>query len=154
MDLDPKTEQTLADMSDEDWSALAARVRPPTSSEQLKTVAAKVISDPDQLNAFMSVANAKAFAGENGDIDEDKVMGHLTALFAAGQQQPGPRQWGQGSAPGGPGARAGEGGRRALAARHGVGADANHQPAAGAGIRPGAAGRQAAARRHGTKGRK
>src|ERR1700681_2700055 len=81
--LDPVTEQRLADMSDADWAALSARVRPPSSSAQLKEIAGKVLSG-DQLNSFVSVADPKAFAGDNGDIDESRVMGHLTALFGAG----------------------------------------------------------------------
>ena len=79
-DLDPVFEQKLADLSDVDWAALTARVRPPSSAAQLKEIAGKVITG-DQLEAFVSVANLKSLAGENGDIDEDKVMGTLTGMF-------------------------------------------------------------------------
>ncbi len=34
--LDPVTEQQLADLSDEDWAALTARVRPPSSAAHKK----------------------------------------------------------------------------------------------------------------------
>ena len=146
MDLDPQTEQQLADMSDEDWSALTARVRPPTSSEQLKTMAAKRITDPDQLNAFMSIANPKALITENGDIDEAKLGEHLGRLFGPGEEQP-PRQWGQHSAQ--PAAdRAGEAGKRALKARHGVGADST-QPAAGGQVPRGRGARAELQKRYG-----
>jgi hypothetical protein len=79
-DLEPAVEQKLADMDDADFSALIARVRPPSSAAQLRDIAGKVITG-DQLEAFVSVANLKAFATENGDIDEGKVMGALTGMF-------------------------------------------------------------------------
>jgi hypothetical protein len=105
-DLDPVFEQRLADLSDADWQALTARVRPPTSAAQLKEVAGKVISG-EQLDAFVQVANLKAFANENGDIDETRVMGVLTGMFGVvpdggpqhsdfGQNRPPPPQPGPG----------------------------------------------------------
>ena len=42
----------------------------------------------------MAVTDPAKFAGENGEIDEEKVKGHLNALFGAAQQQQ-QRQWGQ-----------------------------------------------------------
>jgi hypothetical protein len=151
MDLDPQTEQTLADMSDADWRALSARVRPPTSSQQLREMAGKVL-EPDQLETFMAVANPKAFANEIGDVDEATLTGHLTRLFGASdpqQPQPQPPQQSWGQSTGQPtGKERGDHGRAALEKRHGVGRDSN-QPSAGAGIAPGANGRAAAAKRHG-----
>lgn len=52
VELDPQLEQQLSELSDDDWRALSARVRPPTSTEQFKNVAAKVIADEGQLNAL------------------------------------------------------------------------------------------------------
>jgi hypothetical protein len=144
--LDPAVEQQLADLSDQDWRSLSARVRPPTSSEQLKTIAAKHISD-DQLNTLMAIANVKAFADEHGNIDEQKVTNHVNKLFGTQQPQP-PRNWGQGSGAGGPAKQPGEDAKSALARRHGVKTDAEQLDA---GIRPGADGRAALDRRHGVK---
>jgi hypothetical protein len=79
-DLEPAVEQKLAELSDDDWAALTARVRPPSSAAQLKQIAGKVITG-DQLEAFVSVANLKALAAENGDIDENKVVKALTTMF-------------------------------------------------------------------------
>jgi hypothetical protein len=79
-DLDPSLEQRLADLSDVDWEALTARVRPPTSAAQLKEIAGKVISG-DKLDAFVNVANLKALADENGDIDSRKVQRALRVMF-------------------------------------------------------------------------
>lgn len=42
-DLDPAVEQQLADLSDSDWSALQARVRPPSSAAQLRDIAGKIL---------------------------------------------------------------------------------------------------------------
>jgi hypothetical protein len=105
-DLDPSLEQRLADLSDVDWAALTARVRPPSSAAQLKEIAGRVLTG-QQLDAFVSVADPKKFAAENGDVDESRVMGHLTAMFGAvpdggpqyqdfGQHRPPPPQPGPG----------------------------------------------------------
>jgi hypothetical protein len=99
-DLDPALEQKLADLSDVDWAALTARVRPPSSAAQLREIAGTVI-DGDKLDAFVHVANVKAFATENGDLDEAKVLSALNGMFGAapptgpshhdfGQYRPGP----------------------------------------------------------------
>lgn len=50
-------------------------------TEQLKTVAAKMVSDEHQLNAFMAIADPERLADENGDIDEQKVSQHVSTLF-------------------------------------------------------------------------
>jgi hypothetical protein len=105
-DIEPSLEQRLADLSDVDWAALTARVRPPSSAAQLKEIAGKLISG-DKLDAFVKVANLKALADENGDISEDKVAGALTGMFGAvpdggpqhhdfGQHRPPPPQPGPG----------------------------------------------------------
>jgi hypothetical protein len=146
-ELDPVVEQRLADMSAEEFAALTARVRPPTSSQQLKNIAGKVLSG-DALNAFVSVANPKAFAGENGDVDESKVMGHLTAMFAShqGAQASGPT----------PAGKLGSAGKAEAARRFGTGAPAADQRPddgwTGRAVSGGAAGRAEAAKRFG-KGR-
>jgi hypothetical protein len=145
-ELDPAFEQQLADLSDDDWRSLSARVRPPTSSEQLKAIAAKHISE-DQLPTFMAIANVKAFADENGNIDEAKVQHHASTLFGAGEPAQ-PRNWGQGSAPGGPNKQPGDDARTTLRKRHGV-KSSTDQPAAGAQISPGQDARAALERRHG-----
>jgi hypothetical protein len=73
-------EQQLADLNDAEWRSLSARVRPPTSTEKLREAAGKLIGG-DRLDAFMSVANVKAFADDSGDVDESKVARHLGTLF-------------------------------------------------------------------------
>jgi hypothetical protein len=98
-DFDPVLEQKLADLSDVDWAALTARVRPPSSSAQLREIAGKVITG-DQLEAFVNVANVKALAGSNGDIDEAKVMGALTGMFGVSPETSPPHEnFGQYSPP-------------------------------------------------------
>ena len=57
-ELDPAFEQQLADLSDDDWRSLTARVRPPTSSEQLREMEGKVLN-ADQLETFMSAVNPR-----------------------------------------------------------------------------------------------
>jgi hypothetical protein len=90
-------------------------------SAQLQAVAAQVLT-PDQLTAFTAVADAQKFAGENGEIDADRVVSNLRTVFGISdtprtqQSQP---NWGQGTGlP--PGRQPGDHGRAALEKRHGV----------------------------------
>jgi hypothetical protein len=119
---------------------------PDPATQQLIAAASQVLSG-DQLTAFMAVADAKRFAGDDGTIDADKVSGHLRTLFHVDEPQQAPRNWGQHSAAGGPVKNPGDDARIALEKRHNVKPPA--QPDAGAGIRPGADGRAALQRRHG-----
>jgi hypothetical protein len=115
-------------------------------SEQLRTVAGQVLSG-DALDSFVQYAPLDAYTTEAGDIDKEKVLGHLTALHANQMAQP--KQWGQST--GYPaGEQPGETARSALKRRHGVGASEN-EPAAGSQIPRGQSGREALARRHGVK---
>lgn len=85
---------------------------------QLKELVGQVLP-ADQAAVLVEYARIDAFTNDDGEIDQDKVMGHLTAIFAAGKpEQLQPAQWGQFS---------------------------GHVPAPA----PGAAGRAEAARRHG-----
>jgi hypothetical protein len=119
------------------------------ATEQLMAAASQVLSG-GELSAFMAIADAKRFAGDDGTIDADKVSGHLRTLFRLDEQPQQPqRNWGQGT--GQPaGKQRGDAGAAALEKRHGVKSN-NDQPAAGAGIQPGKDGRSALERRHGVK---
>ncbi|WP_156673183.1 hypothetical protein [Mycobacterium sp. E3251] len=147
--LDPAVEQQLADLSDDDWRSLSARVRPPTSSEQLKTVASQMLSE-SQLQSFMAIADPRKFAGANGDVDEGKVKSYLDAFFGAGQPPNGQApDYGQGSALGGPVSLPGNEARAALKKRHGVGAEGPHNPGRHSPVDFGAGGHAALHKRHG-----
>lgn len=118
-------------------------------TEQLRGIVGTVLP-PGQRDDFVEYARLDAFRGEDGQLDTEKVMGHLTAIYAATQPQQ-PRQWGQYSG-GQPGEKPGAAARSALQKRHGV-RDTTDQPAAGARITPGANGRAALQRRHGKRNR-
>jgi hypothetical protein len=120
-DFDPVFEQRLADLSDVDWQALIERVRPPTSAAQLREIAGKVISG-DKLDAFVKVADPKAFASENGDIDPAKVQQYVGTMFGPGTA---------GSTP-----KSGAGGRAEAAKRFG-GKQPESAPAPAAGVHAG-----------------
>ncbi len=149
-DLPPDAEAAIAAMSDGEFAALTAKVRAPDATEQIRTAAAKFLTG-GQLDAFVSAVNPAAFVDAAGTVQEDKVAGHLTAFFATGDRQP--RQWGQGSAAGGPSDQPGDSARAALKKRHNVGAD-EHQPAAGAQINRAQSARAALAKRYPNKGDK
>lgn len=121
-------QKAIKDAEKSGRSAADADWRPKYQTLQLKAIASEVIKG-DQLKAWLAGMNPAAFADENGDIDEEKVMGHLTAAFGGqqdtqqqqsnnGRQQP--PAWGQQSGGTGVPIRPGEAGRAALAKRHGV----------------------------------
>lgn len=68
--------------------------RPPVTAEQLKSVAARVLSD-SQAAAWVDSVDPSKLTNNEGAVDEVKVMGHLTALFGVQPQQPKRRDWGQ-----------------------------------------------------------
>ena len=113
----------------------------PDLSGQMRSIAQQFISG-DALESFVTYAPADAFTTADGNIDEEKVAGHLTAIFATRQQ---PKQWGQYSATGGPSKQPGDDARAALEKRHGIKNDAPQldQP-----ISRGATARAALDRRH------
>lgn len=82
---------------------------------EVKALAGTVLRDTTKLKAFMDVVDPGKFAGDDGQVDEAKVMAALTGMFGTPSQQQvhgGPR-WqnaGQGMPPA-PGAKPGEAGR-------------------------------------------
>lgn len=115
-----------------------------TQLRRLRDIVGQIIPG-EQADDFVQYARLDAFTNEAGEIDEEKVMGHLTQIHAA--QMAAPRNWGQysGQLPGRlPGADA----RDALAKRHGVKRE-NPSPGPGSGTSYGAGGRTALQRRHG-----
>lgn len=119
---DTSTPATLEQAVEQARAEAEAELIPLIQSAQLKAAAAQVLRDSDQLSAFLAVANPEAFTSDDDGctIDEEKVMGHLTALFAsAGQQSTQQyRSWGQYSG-GTPPARPGEAGKAEAAKRFG-----------------------------------
>jgi hypothetical protein len=111
-------------------TAAESALRPKLHDAQFRAIAGPVLKERDALDAVMAITDPAKFLGADGDVDEEKVMGHLTALSAVftggqGQGQPGngqqPPAWGQNSGGAGtPPARPGEAGRAAIAKRHGV----------------------------------
>ena len=100
--------------------AARAEFMPKLQAAEVKALASGVISG-DQLKSFMSVVNPAAFAGDNGEIDETKVMGALTGMFGAPQGNTPTQRWqnaGQYS-PSPPAGKPGEGGRAEAARRFG-----------------------------------
>jgi hypothetical protein len=106
--------------TDEARAAVQKDLLPKVQQAQLKGIAAQFISDKEQLDSFLAITDPAKFAGEDGDVDETAVAGHLTALFAGRQKQAAPRQWGQYSAAGQPPKRPGDDARVALEKRHNV----------------------------------
>lgn len=112
--------------AEEARAAADAEWRPKYQASELKGLAGQVLKG-EQLKSFMAVTDPAKFADENGVIDEDKVMGHLTAIFGTGgqDQQQGhnnghqQRSWGQHSGGTGVPARPGDAGKAAAAQRFG-----------------------------------
>jgi hypothetical protein len=84
---------TAAEQARADARAEAERELLPKLQEmQVRTYAATILSK-DQLQAWVPTVNLQAFVGEAGEVDEEKVMGTLTAIFGEPQHQQ--RDWGQ-----------------------------------------------------------
>lgn len=99
--------------------AAKAEFLPKLQAAEVKSIAAEIIKG-DQLKTFLSVINPAAFVGDNGEIDESKVMGALTGMFGA-PQQPMQRWQNAGQfAPAPPPGRPGESGRAEAARRFGT----------------------------------
>lgn len=106
-------------------SAADAEWQPKYQASELKSLASTVLKG-EQLKSFMAVTDPAKFAGEDGEIDEEKVMGHLTAIFGTGGEQGGQQQassgqqqpaWGQHSGGAGAPVRPGDAGRAAAEKR-------------------------------------
>lgn len=100
-------------------AAVKAELGPKYLASELKSIAAGVIRDQDQLKSFMAMVDPTKFVGDDGDIDEDKVMGHLTALYVGRDEPKRPPNWGQYSGTQAP-EKPGSAGRAALEKRHGI----------------------------------
>lgn len=104
-----------------DAAAAAARGEylPKLQRAQVKSIAAEILKG-DALKTFLSVVDPAAFVGEDGEIDESKVMGALTGMFGAPQQHQGPRWQNAGQyAPPAPGPAPGAAGRAEAQKRSG-----------------------------------
>ncbi|MGV9540920.1 hypothetical protein ACWDSF_06305 [Nocardia beijingensis] len=119
-------EKAIADAVSQAQEATRAEVEQEWQSKyrtaRLQAVAGTVLTDKDQLKSFMSIVDTSKFVGEDGDIDDDAVMGHLTAIYGQprefGSGLPQHRNWGQHSAPP-PMAQPGAAGRAEAARRRG-----------------------------------
>ncbi|KMV23343.1 hypothetical protein ACT16_06640 [Mycobacterium heckeshornense] len=111
--------------AEEARAAAIAELRPKLLRSQLKSVASQILAG-EQLDAWLDAVDASKFTGDDGDIDEEKVMGRLTAIFGTRQQitadnQKQRRWWGQHSIVGGsPPAKPGDAGRAEAAKRFGT----------------------------------
>jgi hypothetical protein len=57
---------------------------------------AATILDAEQLDGWLEGLNPAKFVGDDGNVDKDKVMTNLTAMFGRSRQQSSQvRQWGQ-----------------------------------------------------------
>lgn len=119
-------QKALKDAEKAARAAADAEWGPKYLRSELKSLVSSVITDKEQRDAFMAVTDPKLFVGDNGEISEDKVMGHLTALFGksgatGGGNVPPPQQfdWGQGGNGSGvlPDTKPGDGGRAEAARR-------------------------------------
>lgn len=101
---DEKALKTAAEQAAAEARAAAeAELRPKLDQASIRSVAAEFLSG-DQLSAFVDSLNPAKFYDDAGDIDSEKVIGHLTALFGPCEperQRPEPYTWGQYSGIGG-----------------------------------------------------
>lgn len=79
-------------------AAAESEWKPRLQAAELKAIAGTIL-DKDQLASFLEIADVNKFAKDDGGIDEEKVMGHLTAIYGQPRQfgsgLPQHRDWGQ-----------------------------------------------------------
>jgi hypothetical protein len=93
-------------------AAVEALYLPRLQLSDIRGIAAPIL-DADQLEGWLGGIDPKRFVGDDGEVDSDKVMTNLTAMFGRSrQQQISPvRQWGQYGNSGTPSTQPGSGGR-------------------------------------------
>jgi hypothetical protein len=111
-------------------TAAEAALRPKLHDAQFRAIAGPVLKEEEALDAVMAITDPAKFLGDDGDVDKEKVMGHLKALsavFTGGgaqgtQQSYGhqPPAWGQASGGTGAPSRPGDAGKAAVERRHGT----------------------------------
>jgi hypothetical protein len=87
-------EKALKAVRDEAFKQARAQAEaeylPQLRAAKVQTIASTIVSG-DRLDAFMAIVDPAKLLGDDGTVDESKVMGYLTAMYGA-DQQPGPRQ--------------------------------------------------------------
>ncbi|TDO18141.1 hypothetical protein EV580_1323 [Mycobacterium sp. BK086] len=110
-------DRALKDAEKSGRTASDAEWGPKYLRSEMKALVSSVIPDKEKRDAFMAGTDPKLFVGETGELDEAKVMAHLTTLFGApaagGGQQQQQYDWGQGGNGSGPlpDSKPGDGGR-------------------------------------------
>lgn len=101
-------------------SEAEAEFLPQLRAARVQAIASNIVSG-DKLTAFMEIVDPAKLLGEDGSVDETKVMGYLTAMYGGEPQTPpGPRwqNFGQYTPPPPP-QNAGAGGRAEAEKRFG-----------------------------------
>lgn len=111
--------------------------------EELRGIVGDILP-PELRDQFTEYARMDAFRDDDGEIDKEKVMGHLTAIHFATQPQTRPSQRSWGPHTGQPaGAGVGDAARAALEKRHGV-----KNPSPSPAVNPGVLARAALPKRY------
>lgn len=76
-------------------AAAESELRPKVQQLQVRAAASQILKG-EQLDAYMAQCNTAAMLGDDGEVDESKVMGNLTALFGQQQQNNSNQQFGSG----------------------------------------------------------
>lgn len=82
-------------------TAAESEWKPRLQASELKAIAGTIL-EKEQLASFLAIADVTKFAKDDGSIDEEKVLGHLTAMYGQTRQfgagLPQHRNWGQNGA--------------------------------------------------------
>jgi hypothetical protein len=90
-DAEKAAEAAKVEAAESARAAAEAEWKPRLQAAELKALAGTIL-DKDQLTAFLEIVDVSKFAKDDGAIDEEKVMGHLTAIYG----QPRQREFGNG----------------------------------------------------------
>lgn len=81
-ELSPDIEEELRNMSEADWAAFTARIRPPDLTEEFREIAAEIIP-AHHLDEWMGYAKIDAFVTNDGSLDATRLRATLRTLFPA-----------------------------------------------------------------------
>lgn len=79
-ELSPEIEEELRNMSESDWAALIAKVRPPDLTEEYREIAATMLN-ADGFDLCMQYAKIDAFVTDDGHIDAPRLRDALRNVF-------------------------------------------------------------------------
>lgn len=86
------TEKAVKEATKQARAEADAEYLPQIRAAKVQSIASTIVNG-DKLNAFMEIVDPSKLLGDDGQVDETKVMGYLTAMYGASEPQGRQPQW-------------------------------------------------------------